>query len=77
MAPHRYRILRSALIHGVTEEQIKHALRNPISISITDDEITMIVGHDGRSTLIEVGVTESTDRTTVIHAMRARPKHLR
>lgn len=73
----RFVILRSATRHGITPAQIRHALRNAISLSITDDDLTMIVGDDGRSQLIEVGFIESTRRTTVIHAMPARHKHLR
>ena len=56
----RFVILRSATRHGITPAQIRHALRNAISLSIT-----------------EVGFIESTRRTTVIHAMPARHKHLR
>jgi len=46
-------------------------------MSVTDDDLTMIVGHDGRSGLIEVGCIETTRRTTVLHAMPARRKYLR
>lgn len=74
---HRFIIQRSATKHGVTPDQIRHALRNAISISTTDDDLTMIVGHDGRSELIEVGFIETTRRTTVLHAMPARRKYLR
>ena len=73
----RFVILRSATIHGITHDQIRHALRNAISISITDDDLTMIVGDDGRSRLIEVGFIETARRNTVIHAMSARRKYLR
>jgi hypothetical protein len=74
---HRFIIQRSATKHGVTPDQIRHALRNVISISVTDDDLTMIVGHDGRSGLIEVGFIETTRRTTVLHAMPARREFLR
>lgn len=70
-------ILPSAYRHGIGDDQILHSLRNPIRIAPISDEITMIIGDDGSSGLIEIGTVTRDDRIVVIHAMTARAKFLR
>lgn len=69
-------IAPSARKHGVSDEDMIHAYRNPIRLFQLDDGFTMLVGPDHAARPIEVGVIEAADGTLVIvHAMRpARPK---
>jgi hypothetical protein len=71
-------ITSSARRHGVADESILHAFNNPIGVDRHDEGFTMVVGADEAGRLIEVGFVEAADETVVIvHAMPARPKHLR
>jgi hypothetical protein len=70
-------IAGSAHRHGVTDEDIRHALTNAIRYHDLDDGV-MIVGPTTSGDLIEVGVaTEpASAKPRVVHAMAARPKFL-
>ena len=70
-------VLHSAYRHGVSEESIKHALRNHVDLFDVGDEMTMVIGPDRSGGLIEVGVVARYDDLYVVHAMPARPKFLR
>ena len=70
-------IAQSAHRHGITDAQILHALRNPIRFAPINDEVSMVIGDDGSTGLIEVGMVARHDRLVVIHAMPARAKFLR
>lgn len=72
-------ILPSARRHGVADEDMLHAYRNPIMIwEVEDDELEMFIGPDRSAQLLEVGVVYSDDKTPIIvHAMKARTKYLR
>ena len=70
-------IARSAHRHGITDAQILHALHNPIRFAPINDEVSMVIGDDGSTGLIEVGMVDRHDRLVVIHAMPARAKFLR
>jgi hypothetical protein len=63
--------------HGIADDDMRHALRNPIRAADLGDGLTMFVGPARDGTLIEVGVADSTSGPVIIHAMRARPKYLR
>lgn len=65
-------ILESARRHGVSDDDIRHALRNAMNRIPQDDGFVMHIGPDRTGRLLEVGVVG--DR--VIHAMPARPKYL-
>ncbi len=54
-----------------------HAFNNPILVDEIDDGFTMFVGADQAANLLEVGVIDSSDGPTIVHAMPARPKYLR
>lgn len=68
----------SACKHGVTEDDMLHALRNHWRAFETDDAaVTMYIGPATTSEPLEVGVVTDEDGTAVIHAMPARPKFLK
>jgi len=72
-------VAESARKHGVADEDMTHALRNPVHVFDLDDGLTMITGPDRAGSLIEVGFAVAVDGVVVIvHAMRpARPKFIR
>jgi hypothetical protein len=67
----------SARKHAVTDEDMLHALRNPIRVDYLDEGLTMFVGprRDG-NLLLEVGVADGDSGPVIIHADRARAKYL-
>jgi hypothetical protein len=67
----------SARKHGIADEDMRHALRNPIRAADLGDGLTMFVGPARDGTLLEVGVADSASGPVIIHAMKARPKYLR
>ncbi len=69
-------ILASARRHGITDEDMLHAYRNPIRVFERDD-LTILVGADSAGRLLEVGVATSEGIDFVVHAMPVRPKFLR
>jgi hypothetical protein len=71
------RFADSAHKHGVSEADIRHALANQWRADPNDDGFEMVIGLDTRGRWLEVGVLTDDGETVVIHAMPARPKHLR
>ena len=69
-------IAPSAGRHGIREDSMMHALRNPIRIESLDEGFTMFVGPDRAGNLLEVGVIDSDRGPVIVHAMPARPKYL-
>jgi hypothetical protein len=69
-------IIASARKHGVTDEQILHAYRNPIRV-LDFDDLTMIVGTDDAGRPLEVGLVTAEGLEFIVHAMPARPKFMR
>ena len=69
-------ILASARKHGVTDNDMLHAYRNPIRIFDLDDLI-MLVGADENGRPLEVGVATAEGVEFIVHAMPARPKFSR
>jgi len=69
-------IVASARTHGVTDEQILHAYRDPIRVLAFDD-LTMIVGADDTGRLLEIGLAVAEGIELIVHAMPARPKFMR
>lgn len=59
--------------HGVADEDMRHAYRNPARVYLQDDLI-MIIGADRRGRLLEVGVLVDEDEQieVIVHAMPAR-----
>ena len=69
-------ILESARKHGVAEEDMLHAYRNPIRVFDLGD-LVMLIGADQNSRLLEVGIAEGEGVEFIVHAMPAREKFLR
>ena len=72
-------IALSAYRHGVADEDMLHAFRNPIRTFELEEAFTMFVGPDRSGRPVEIGFVVSDDDVVVIvHAMKpARPKFLR
>jgi len=68
-------ILASARKHGVADEDILHAYRNPIRVFDLDD-LTMLIGPGQSSRLLEIGVAQAESIDFIVHAMVARPRFL-
>ena len=66
-------ILASARKHGVTDNDMLHAYRNPIRIF----DLVMLVGADENGRPLEVGVATAEGVEFIVHAMPARPKFSR
>lgn len=69
-------ILESARKHGITDDDMLHAYRNPIRMFDLDDLI-MLVGAQVDGGLLEVGVAEADGIEFIVHAMSVREKFLR
>ena len=69
-------IATSAFRHGLTEDDILHAYRNPIVTWGLLDELTMRVGAARNGALLEIGVAMRADHDLVVHAMPVRLKYL-
>jgi len=48
-------IAQSALKHGLDEDQILHAYRNPIRVWDLGDGFTMVIGANAAAIILEVG----------------------
>ncbi|MEE9297643.1 MAG: hypothetical protein V3V29_01225 [Acidimicrobiia bacterium] len=69
-------ILDSGRNHGVEDEDILHAYRNPVRVFGVGD-LTMLIGADQSGRLLEIGVAEGEGVEFIVHAMPARSKFLR
>lgn len=70
------RILPSARRHGVSDEAILHAYRNPIA-SFPEGEVAIVVGGDAAGRLLEIGLRHLDSGQAIFHAMPARRRFLR
>lgn len=70
-------IAQSALKHGLTEDEILHAYRNPLRAWDLGDGFTMIIGPNHAALILEVGYIQGSTAVVIVHAMRAREKFLR
>jgi len=68
-------ILASARRHGIPDDNMLHAYRNPIRVFEADD-LTMLIGPDESAALLEIGVAHAEGIDFIVHAMAARPKFL-
>lgn len=71
------RIAPSASEHGVADDDMLHAYRCAISFDEQDEQIVLVVGPDRSVRLLELAVLRTASGPVIIHAMAARPKHLR
>ncbi len=69
-------ILESARKHGILDDDMLHAYRNPIRIFDLDD-LTMLIGPDRSARPVEIGVARGDGVEFIVHAMPARDKFLR
>ena len=70
-------IAPSARKHGIADDDMRHALRNPIRVEDLDEGLTMFVGPRGPDGyLLEIGVVDSEHGPVIVHADRARAKYL-
>lgn len=69
-------ILESARKHGVSDEDMLHAYRNPIRVFEIED-LVMLIGAAIDGNLLEIGVAVAEGVEFIIHAMPARQKFLR
>ena len=60
----------SARKHGVDDEDIRHALRNWISVADEDADVVLSLGPDRAARLIEVGASRDEDASRIVHALR-------
>ena len=70
-------IAPSALKHGLNEEEILHAYRNPLRMWDLRDGFTMMIGPNAAAIILEVGSIDGDTAVVIVHAMRAREKYLR
>jgi hypothetical protein len=68
-------VLDSARKHGIADEEMLHAYRNPIRVFEFDDLIVLI-GPDRAARMLEIGVAHAEGIDFIVHAMPARPKFL-
>lgn len=69
-------IVASARKHGITDDDMLHAYRNPIRVFQLDD-LFMLIGGDESGRMLEVGVATAEGIEFIVHAMPARDKFLR
>lgn len=69
-------ILESARKHGIFDEDMIHAYQHPIRVLRLDD-LTMLIGPDQSTRLLEIGVSTGEGVEFIVHAMLARQKFLR
>ncbi len=70
-------IADSARKHGVTDEDMLHAYRNPIRLFELDEGLIMILGAGHSAIMLEVGIVQARTAPVIVHAMLARRKFLR
>ncbi|GMQ85064.1 MAG: hypothetical protein BMS9Abin07_0629 [Acidimicrobiia bacterium] len=65
-------IVASARKHGITDNDMLHAYRNPVRVFDLDD-LVMLIGADEAGRLLEIGVATAEGVEFKVHAMLARP----
>jgi hypothetical protein len=73
---HGVPIVRSARRHGISDDDIHHAIRNAIRTFEQDDGRLIIVGPARDGSLLEVGLFLLGDEMMIFHAMQCRQKYL-
>lgn len=68
--------MASARKHGIADNDMLHAYRNPIRVFELDDLI-MLIGGDELGRMLEVGIAAAEGIEFIVHAMPARKKFLR
>jgi len=63
--------------HGVGDEDILHAFRNPLRVFELDEGFTMVIGANHAAVIFQIGVVHGVQAPVIVHAKRAREKFLR
>ncbi len=69
-------IAPSARKHGISDDDMLHALRNPVRVEYIDEGFTMFTGPARDGSPLEIGVVDSDSGPVIVHADRARGKYL-
>ena len=69
-------IVARARKHGISDDDMLHAYRNPIRVFELDD-LVMLIGGDESGRILEIGVAAAEGIEFIVHAMPARDKFLR
>ena len=69
------RIAPHAFKHGIAEEDIMHAYRNPMRIQRQGERL-LLVGGDRAGRMLQIGVEEGDEQDVILHAMPALEKNL-
>jgi hypothetical protein len=69
-------IVASARKHGISDNDMLHAYRNPLRVFQVDD-LVMLIGGDETGRMLEVGVVAAEGIEFIIHAMPARERFMR
>jgi hypothetical protein len=69
-------IVAGARKHGIADEHMLHAYRNPTRV-LDFDDLTMLIGADEAGRLLEIGVVTAEGIEFIVHAMPARQKFVR
>lgn len=69
-------IVASARKHGIPDDDMLHAYRNPIRVFELDD-LVMLIGGDESGQMLEIGVAAAEGIEFIVHVMPARDKFLR
>lgn len=63
--------------HGLSDEDIEHAVKHAMGIDDQDDNLRLYLGPARDADLLEVvTVVEGRNRELAIHAMKMRPKYI-
>ena len=72
------RIGAPARKHGISDDDLLHAVRTAIRKVEMDEDLTMLIGPARNGTPLEIGVLDlGGEDPVIIHAMRLRPKFYR
>ena len=71
-------ILASARRHGISDDDIRHAVENSVAggHGVDENDLMMLVGPDQSGNILEIGIVVTDDIEYAIHAMRARTQYL-
>ena len=68
------RIAEAARKHGVTDQDMRHALANSVRRITMDERFTLLIGPATTGALLEIGVLSIDSDPAIIHAMALRPR---
>lgn len=69
-------IVASARKHGISDDDMLHAYRNPIRV-FESHGLVMLIGGDESGRMLEIGVAAAEGIEFIVHAMAARDRFLR